>query len=131
MDLPSQVSINNNKLKLDFKLNCKNKNVIYILVCRECDTNDGYYIGRTMAELHDRMNNHRSHFKIRNSDYKNSACSFHIFEKHPENFTKRLENFKLGILKSTSPMKLERSEDYYIWRLRADLIGLNRNKPIK
>ena len=55
----------------------------------------------------------------------------HIFEKHPEHFGDKLKNFNLNIIKSTRPKDLERAEDFLIWKTRADIVGLNRNKPAK
>ena len=55
----------------------------------------------------------------------------YILEHHPEDFGDKRENFSLSIIRSTRPNDLERAEDYVIWRTRADIIGLNRNKPIK
>ena len=129
MELPRKVKIEEKLFHLDYSLNCKTQNVIYLLVCRHCDAFSKHYWGRTMEELHTRMNGHRGNFKMKNSEYKKSALAMHIYEEHVIYFGDKLNNFKLGIVKSTSPMRLERCEDYYIWETRADLISLNRNKP--
>ena len=84
-----------------------------------------------MDKLHERVNGHRSHFKTNNFEYKKSALSLHIFEHHPEHFGRKLDNFGLSIIKSTRPQDLERAEDFFIWNCRADIIGLNKNKPVK
>ena len=81
-----------------------------------------------MDELHNRINNHRCRFKLVNSDYEKSAAPLHIFNSHIELFDNKLKNFHLGIIKTATPINLERLEDYYIWYTRADVIGLNRYK---
>ena len=84
-----------------------------------------------MEKLHERVNGHRKHFKLQNSEYKKSALSLHIYEQHLEHFGEKLENFDLSMIRSTRPQDLERAEDFYIWDTRADIVALNRNKPVK
>ncbi len=57
--------------------------------------------------------------------------ALHIYEKHPDYFNDKLDNFSLSIIKSTRPHDLERAEDYYIWLTRGDTLGLNRSKPVQ
>ena len=83
-----------------------------------------------MDRLNVRTNNHRFHFKTKNMEYKNSALANYVFEKHFEHFDQKLDNFDLGIIRSARARNLERCEDYYIWETRADIVGLNRNKPV-
>ena len=59
--------------------------------------------------------------------YKKSALSLHIYKDHPEYVNKKLLNYSLGIIKSTAGLNLDRTEDYYVESLRADL-SLNRYK---
>ena len=42
-------------------------------------------------------------------------------------FGKKLNTYKLGIIKATQPMNLDRLEDYYVEATKADL-SLNRYK---
>ena len=41
---------------------------------------------------------------------------------------KKLDNFRGGIVKSTSPADLERAEDFYVVATKADAMSLNRYK---
>ena len=133
-DLKKITTMSNINIRLDLSLNCKSSNIIYIFICKHCKNNADfkeYYIGRSMDRLNVRTNNHRFHFKTKNMEYKNSALANHVFEKHFEHFDQKLDNFDLGIIRSARARNLERCEDYYIWETRADIVGLNRNKPVK
>ena len=77
------------------------------------------------------MNGHRSRFKYEDELYKKSALSYHVFEKHPEHFHLKLKNFKLGVVKATSAMNLDKLEDYYLIQTKADIYGLNRYKVMQ
>ena len=59
--------------------------------------------------------------------YTKSALSVHMYKDHPHFFDNELQNFKLGILKTTDPLNLDRSEDFYIEQTKAHL-SLNRYK---
>ena len=59
--------------------------------------------------------------------YKKSALSVHMFKDHPESFDNKLRNYELGIIKSASPLDLDRCEDYYLEDTKAHL-SLNRYK---
>ena len=123
-----------NPIKPDTRLDCKSSNVIYVFICKHCSNKleiTDFYLGRTMEKLHERVNGHRKHFKTQNFEYKKSALSLHTFEMHPEHFGEKLNNFSLSVIKSSRAQDLERAEDYFIWKTRADIIGLNRNKPVK
>ena len=117
------------KLNLDYSLNCKSANCIYIAVCKYCVPCE-FYVGQTINPLHIRLNNHRACFKLGSFKYEQSALSVHVFEKHVDTFPDKLENFNFGILTSSSPKDLDRREDFYIYTCKADSISLNRIKVI-
>ena len=52
-----------------------------------------------------------------------------MFKDHPQHVDKKLSNFSLGVIKSTTPLNLDRLEDYYVDELEAKL-SLNRYKVI-
>ena len=59
-----------------------------------------------------------------------SALAYHIWDKHREHFHKKLDNCRVGIVKSTSPEGLDRAEDYFVYATKADTMGLNRYKVL-
>ena len=72
-----------------------------------------------------RANGHRNKFTT--ETYEKSALSFHLHDEHPEHFDGKLSSYSLGILKSTSPMNLDRAEDFFVEITQADL-SLNQYK---
>ena len=50
----------------------------------------------------------------------------HVMDSHIEEFGSKLENFDFGIVKSVSPMDLDRAEDCLIYSTEADIVELNR-----
>jgi len=50
-------TVTNRKYKLKHNINCKTKNVIYLVTCRKCSKQ---YVGQTSMALCDRINNHLS-----------------------------------------------------------------------
>ena len=132
MNLHTLVWINGVKVKLDMSSDCSTKSVIYIGICRLCNDHENksnFYIGQTVNSLMDRNNGHRSCFTYNNKD--KSALSLHIFDKHPESIQYKLENFNFGICKAVNSMKLDRTEDFYIYKTKADTEGLNRYKVLR
>ena len=77
------------------------------------------------------MNGHRGDFKVENSIFEKSALSMHVFNEHIDDFDKKLTNYDLGIIKSVKPSQLDRVEDFYIFKTRADITGLNRYNVTK
>ena len=112
-------------LKLDFRCSCSSDNIMYLYVCKWCKNNESFYVGQSVNTCRQRANGHRS--KFNEQLYKKSALSYHIFHDHPEKARFKLKNYDLGILKSTSPVNLDRLEDYYIDITHAKL-SLNRYK---
>ena len=113
------------RIKLDFRCDCTSPNVIYIFVCQLCPNNRGFYVGQTLTACRTSVNNHRGKFTI--DDYSKSALSCHMFRDHPDQAHNKLSNFHLGVIRSTSPMNLDRVEDYYVEFTKAEL-SLNRYK---
>ena len=112
-------------VKLDFKCNCITENCIYLYVCKLCQSNNGFYVGQTTNTCRGRANGHRADFNYK--DFRKSALSYHIYDEHPDHIMKKLSNYKVGIIKATNPMDLDRAEDYYVEITNADL-SLNRYK---
>ena len=112
-------------LKLDYHCDCSTTCVIYIYMCNLCKENESFYIGQTVNSCKMRANGHRACFT--ETLYKKSALSYHIYKDHPQYFSKKLSNYSVGIIKSTSGAGLDRAEDYYVDSLKADL-SLNRYK---
>ena len=82
-------------------------------------------MGQSVNDCKTRANGHRANFT--DTLYKKSALSLYIYKDHPEYVNKKLLNYSLGIIKSTAGLNLDRTEDYYVESLRADL-SLNRYK---
>ena len=49
----------------------------------------------------------------RGKNFKKSALSFHIYKDHPQYFSKKLSNYSVGIIKSTSGAGLDRADFLY------------------
>ena len=113
------------KIKLDYKSDCSTECVIHIYICNICQDNKSFYIGQTVNSCQKRANGHRACFNDKN--FKKSALSFHIYKDHPECKDKKLLNYKLGILRSCNASDLDRTEDYFVETLKANL-SLNRYK---
>ena len=50
-----------------------------------------------------------------------------IYDEHPDHVMGKLNNYKLGIVKVSNPMALDRSEDYFVELTNAE-VSLNRYK---
>ena len=128
MNLPKTVCVNGLTVNLDFSLNCKTENVIYLFTCNLCPNNKEFYFGQTMNSLQERSNGHRSNFD--QGTYKKSALAFHIWEAHRDQFGKKLNNFTVGVVRSTLPQMLDRAEDFFVTKSDADIVGMNRYKVL-
>ena len=124
INLPKEIVVNGLKIKLDYKLTCTDKNIVYIIICKYCE--NGFYFGQTQTKFHVRMNGHRNSFNV--TKYSQSALANHIYHDHIEYFDDKLKCYNFGIIKKVSPYRLDRLEDFYIWSTDADTIGLNRYK---
>ena len=83
------------------------------------------YTGQTVNSCQKRANGHRASFTEKN--LKKSALAFHIYNDHLEHKNKKLNNYSLGILRSCNASELDRTEDFYVESLKANL-SLNRYK---
>ena len=128
LDIDRTVVVNDVVVKMDYSLNCGTEFIVYLYLCRHCDNpcRDGFYFGQSVNCLRERNNGHRACFN--EELYKKSALSYHIWDKHKEHFDHKLSNFRVGIVKSTSPEGLDRAEDFYVVATKADTMGLNRYK---
>ena len=111
-------------MKASNTANCKSKNVIYLAICSICQD---FYIGQTQTPLNVRVNGHRSTFT--DILFSKSALASHIKLDHPQDFAKKVNNFKFSILynfKSGTP--LDRKEDELVTSTRALTKHLNRYK---
>ena len=113
------------EVTLDFRCDCSSENIVYLFICKLCPNNMSFYVGQTVNTCRTRTNGHRAKFNTKY--YTKSALSVHIFKDHPEFFDNELQNYDLGVLKSTDPLNLDRLEDYYIDLTNAHL-SLNRYK---
>ena len=86
MKLTKYVTVNDFCVKLDFSLDCKSENCVYLAICRHCINNLGFYFGKTSTAVHIRFNGHRGCFKIDNFKYEQSALSEHVYREHIEHF---------------------------------------------
>ena len=137
--LDQDILINGQKLFLNDKLTCKDKNCIYISQCQICDQykqsnnliyHEDSYFGQTVTAVNCRFNGHRSKFVLDDQcSYEKSALSQHCFDHHPDNM--QLSNFKIGIVKSVNPIELDREENRFITKFRTDIWGLNRMNVIR
>jgi len=126
MDLPKSLKVNKFPVRLDYRLNCKASNVIYLAVCVHCEPIQ-FYFGQTSTAVHTRMDGHRSSFNDIEK-FENSALSNHVFHEHLDRWDDKLANFRLGIVKEVSPRLLDRTEDFYIYSTKAETQSLNRIK---
>ena len=130
MALPKQFAYNDLKIKLDFSLNCKSDNIIYVARCNICHFNSEsqFYFGQTCNRFHVRLNGHRACFKLDNLAYEKSALSMHIFTDHVSTFDDKLGNFSFGIIQQVAPCNLDRSEDFHVLNSTSDILGKNCHK---
>ena len=94
---------------------------------QRCEFNDNFYVGQSVNTARARSNGHRSSFNSK--DYKQSALSHHVFIDHPDKMEEKLKNIRLGVIKCTTPMNLDRLEDFYVIKTDAEL-SLNRYKVV-
>ena len=114
------------KIKLDYPLNCKSEHVIFMYLCQNCeDPSSNFYVGQTVNACRQRANGHRACFN--KEKHKKSALSAHTFADHKTHSDMKLNNYSLGIVKSTSAVNLDRLEDFYVDYTNAEL-SLNRYK---
>ena len=128
INMPKTVCVNGLTVNLDFSLNCKTENVIYLFICKLCPNNKEFYFGQSINSVQDRSNGHRSNFD--EGTFKKSALAFHIWDAHRDKFGDKLNNFTVGVVRSTLPQMLDRAEDFFITKTDADVVGMNRYKVL-
>ena len=52
------------------------------------------------------------------------------WEAHRDQFDKKLNNFTVGVVRSTLPQMLDRAEDFFVTKSDADIVGMNRYKVL-
>ena len=122
----TNILVNGKSLRVPKNLNCKTKNAIYLWECCICDKENDYF-GRTIQKTHKRTNGHRKCFF--NGEFEKSALSMHAKDKHPDNMS--LENFRISVVKETSPRNIKREEFRMVDKYRTKILGLNRYKTLK
>ena len=111
-------------VELDPDLNCKDKNVIYIVQCEVEDSCEEVYVGKTEQELSTRISQHEAGFK---PEAKNvTALAKHVEEKHPDANPTFQEAFKVGIVMKTEKGNLKKSEQQLINTFDSVDNGINR-----
>ena len=130
MNIPKTITLWENHpyqvdVHLDFRCDCSSENIIYLFVCKLCPDNKGFYVGQSVNSCTKRSYGHKAKFSV--GEHTKSALSYHMYVDHPHSFDNKLHNYHLGIIKATSPLHLDRCEDYYLDLTRADL-SLNRYK---
>jgi len=98
------LKVNGKMLKVPKNLNCKTKNAIYLWEYGLCNKENAYF-GRIIHKCHSRTNGHMKCFF--NGAFQKSALSMHANDKDPDNMS--LENFKITIVKETSPRLREKN----------------------
>ena len=93
-------------VKLDFSCTCTTESVIYLYICNICSDNESFYVGQTQNSSRKRANGHRDKFTP--DLYTKSALSHHIYKDHPQFTSKKLSNYSLGVIKSTSAANLDK-----------------------
>ena len=77
----SYITQNGTTLKRNYNLNCKSKDLIYCLICPNCNKE---YIGETGDHMNMRMNTHRNQIKL--EAYRKLPCSKHFYSCGKSNF---------------------------------------------
>ena len=122
----SEIEINGIILKLPTNVCCKSKNVIYIHICKICNS-ENCYGGQTCNKFSDRNSGHRSNFDFVN--FEKSALSHHSYLDHGLNAS--LKDFNCAIIKKCGHLSLDREEFKLVERLRLNTLGLNRCKIVR
>ena len=122
--------VNGKRVYLDFRLTCRDINVIYIAQCTLCNKSpiilkEDTYFGQTVTQMNVRMNGHRDKFVVDGRlIYEKSALAIHCFMQHKGQFDMKL--FKLGIVSRVKPVGMDRQESFMINNFSTNIWGLNR-----
>ena len=103
--------------------------MVYLAVCKLChraglEDKLKAYVGQTTQPLHKRCNCHRSCFKEADNQRARSALALHSRKVHNDECS--MNDFMFMILSKTTPLNLDRKEQFFIERFRTNTIGMNR-----
>ena len=127
IDKDFNLTINHVKVNIIENINCKSSNVVYLAVCKLCHRaglEDKAYVGQTTQPLHKRCNCHRSCFKEADNQRARSALALHSRKVHNDKCS--MNDFMFMILSKTTPLNLDRKEQFFIERFRTNTVGMNR-----
>ena len=128
------IIVNGERVHLDFKLTCRDNNIIYVCQCILCNKiivklKEDTYFGQSVTPMNFRMSNHRNKFVADDPfHYEKSALAMHCHEKHGEQLD--MKYFKLGIIKKVRPVELNRQENFYINKFKTNIWGINRYEVV-
>ena len=118
---------------------CKTGNIIYGATCLLCAVNN-VYVGKTVQELHARVNGHRgSFYKILDLESLEdleiddlNILGYHIFNCHGKVDRKDFNSyFKFDIIANAAPTNIRVLEQFYIDKLNTRIpFGLNQINSI-
>ena len=124
---------------------CSSYNIIYMFICKLCNTRIKCYVGRSTRPLHERTAEHRKNFykvlrdpSIKFSDeYLANDCDTYSLASHliDGHYIERREDFDLSytviILMNSSPSNLEMNEHLFVQKLRTiKPLGINACDPL-
>ncbi|OOZ70928.1 hypothetical protein BOW49_13320, partial [Solemya velum gill symbiont] len=93
-------------------MNCKSKNVIYAVICQQCEE---FYIGQTSMELRLRMTLHRQQTRVADVRFLKVSKHFHQCSKG------KFKVFPIYKLFNNNTFELEEKEQYFIRMLEPGL----------
>ena len=104
-------SKNGKKPKIKQSLNCKSKNICYLINCKHCNQQ---YTGETKREFHLRLNSHTSDIKL---NQRSTGMVRHFSECGSEN----IQPVILEKVRSTDPFICKAREQFYIDLLETEI----------
>ena len=104
-------SKNGKKHKIKQSLNCKSKNICYLINCKHCNQQ---YTGETKREFHLRLNSHTSDIKL---NQRSTGMVRHFSECGSEN----IQPIILEKVRSTDPFIRKAREQFYIDLLETEI----------
>ena len=121
------------KCKVDFDLECKSNNVIYVARCYLWYLGNSiqFHFGQTCNRFHVRLNGHRACFKTDNLAFEKSALSMCNMIDHPSQFGDKFSYFNFGNIKQVASRNRDRAEDFFIFNCRSDFFCLYGYKFLK
>ena len=108
---PSPAQKTAKKHKIQQSLNCKSKNICYLINCKHCNQQ---YTGETKREFHLRLNSHTSDIKL---NQRSTGMVRHFSECGSEN----IQPIILEKVRSTDPFIRKAREQFYIDLLETEI----------